>query len=74
VERTPWTEQTTIVPSAKQMKQWRTLAQLSQQQLGERLGITASYIALLEGGKRIPSALIIDRYWKFARQKKQRTK
>jgi predicted transcriptional regulator len=65
---------TKIIPSRKQMKQWRTLAQLSQRELGERLGISAGYIAYLEGGKRIPSALIIDRYWKFARQKMQRKK
>jgi predicted transcriptional regulator len=61
---------TTIIQSPKQMKRWRTLAQLSQRELGERLGISAAYIAYLEAGKRIPSALIIDRYWKFARQKK----
>jgi predicted transcriptional regulator len=62
---------TKIVPSPKQMKQWRTLAQLSQRDFGKRLGISAAYIAYLEAGKRIPSPLVIDRYWKFARQTKQ---
>jgi predicted transcriptional regulator len=65
---------TKIAPSPKEMKQWRTVAQLSQRQLGERLGISAAYIAYLEAGKRVPSPLIIDRYRKFARQTKQRTR
>ena len=63
-----------ILPSPKQMKQWRTLAHLSLRQLGERLGISAAHIAYLEVGKRLPSPLIIDRYRKFARQTTQRTK
>jgi hypothetical protein len=65
---------TKIIPSPKQMKQWRVVAQLSQRDLGERLGISGAYIAYLESGRRVPSPFIIDRYWKFARQMKQRKK
>jgi predicted transcriptional regulator len=63
-----------IAPSPKEMKQWRQLAQLTQRELGKRLGISAAYVAYLEMGKRVPSPSIMDRYWKFARQVKRRSK
>jgi predicted transcriptional regulator len=63
---------TKVIPSPPEMKQWRTLARLSQRDLGERLGVSAAYIAYLEMGKRVPSPLIISRYWKFARQIERR--
>jgi len=65
---------TKIVPSPNEMKEWRKIAQLTQRELGERLGISATYIAYLEAGKRVPGPLVIDRYWKFARQAKRRNR
>jgi hypothetical protein len=62
---------TKIVPSPKEMKQWRADAGLNQRQLGARLRISASYIAYLETGQRTPSPSLIQRYWSFARRIKK---
>jgi predicted transcriptional regulator len=62
---------TKIFPSPKEMKQWRISAGLTQRQLAERLGISAAHVAYLESGRRMPSASLIQRYWKFGRKTKQ---
>ena len=54
-----------IVPTPKELKQWRVEAGLTQRQLAARLKISAAYVAYLESGKRTPSAALIARYWKF---------
>ena len=54
-----------IVPTPKELKQWRVEAGLTQRQLAARLKISAAYVAYLENGKRSPSAALIARYWKF---------
>ena len=37
----------------------------NQREMVKRIGVSASYIAYLESGKRSPSATVIARYWKF---------
>jgi predicted transcriptional regulator len=54
-----------IVPTPKELKQWRVEAGLTQRQLAARLKISVAYVAYLENGKRSPSAALITRYWKF---------
>jgi hypothetical protein len=54
-----------IVPTPKELKQWRLDARFSRREMGRRLKIAASYVAYLENGKRSPSATVIRRYWKF---------
>ena len=54
-----------IVPSPKEMKEWRMTAGLTQRQMGARLKVSAAYVAYLENGKRSPSAMLIKRYWRF---------
>jgi transcriptional regulator with XRE-family HTH domain len=47
------------------MREWRKAADLSQRKMGQRLKISAGYVAYLESRKRSPSATVIARYWKF---------
>jgi len=54
-----------IVPTPKELKQWRLAAGLTQRQIAARLKITAGHVAYLENGKRSPSATLIARYRKF---------
>jgi len=54
-----------LIPTPKELKQWRILAALTQRQMGARLKLSAAYIAYLETGKRTPSASVIKRYRKF---------
>lgn len=54
-----------IVPTPKEMREWRKAADLSQREMGQRPKISAAYVAYLESGKRSPSATVIGRYWKF---------
>jgi transcriptional regulator with XRE-family HTH domain len=54
-----------IVPTPKEMREWRKAAHLSQREMGARLKISPAYVAYLEGGERLPSASVIQRYWKF---------
>jgi len=54
-----------IVPTPKELKQWRLAAGLTQRQIAARLKITAGHVAYLEHGKRSPSATLIARYRKF---------
>jgi len=57
-----------IVPTPKELKQWRLAADLTQRQIAARLKISAAHVAYLENGKRSPSATVIARYWKFKPQ------
>jgi predicted transcriptional regulator len=54
-----------ITPTPKEMRVWRKAADLTMREMGQRLKISAAYVAYLEGGKRSPSATVIARYWKF---------
>ena len=54
-----------IVPTPKELKQWRLAADLTQRQIAARLKISSAHVAYLENGKRSPSATVIARYWKF---------
>ncbi len=54
-----------IVPTPKELKQWRLAAGLTQRQIAAGLKITAGHVAYLENGKRSPSATLIARYRKF---------
>jgi predicted transcriptional regulator len=54
-----------IVPTPKEMREWRKAADLTQRKMGQLLKISAAYVADLESGKRSPSASVIARYWKF---------
>jgi predicted transcriptional regulator len=54
-----------LMPTPKELKQWRQRAGLSQRQMAARLKISSAYIAYLEAGKRSPSQSVIWRYKKF---------
>jgi len=54
-----------IVPTPKELKQWRQAADLNQRQMAARLKISAAHVAYLENGKRSASASLIARYRKF---------
>ena len=54
-----------IVPTPREMKQWRLAADLTQRQMAARLKISAAHVAYLENGERSPSAALIQRYRKF---------
>ena len=55
-----------IVPTPRELKQWRKAAGLTQRQMAAHLKITASHVNYLENGKRSPSAALVARYWKFS--------
>ena len=55
-----------IVPTPRELKQWRKAAGLTQRQMAARLKITAAHANYLENGKRSPSAALVERYWKFS--------
>jgi len=57
-----------IVPTPRELKQWRKAAGLTQRKLAALLKITASHVAYLENGQRSPSGVLIARYWKFKPQ------
>ena len=57
-----------LIPTSKELKRWRILADLTQRQMGACLKLSAAYIAYLENGKRTPSASVIKRYRKFIRR------
>jgi len=57
-----------IVPTPRELKQWRKAADLTQRQMAARLKISAAHVAYLESGKRSRSATVIARYWKFSPQ------
>jgi predicted transcriptional regulator len=61
---------TRIVPTPKELKQWRLAAKLSQREIASRLKISGTYVAYLESGKRTPSATVIARYRKLIPKKK----
>src|SRR5260370_42450871 len=52
-----------IVPSPKEMREWRMTVGLTQRQMGARVKVSAAYVAYLDNGKRTPSASGIKRYW-----------
>lgn len=54
-----------IVPTPKELRRRRLDAGLTQRQMGQRLKISAAFVAYLESGKRSPSATVIARYWRF---------
>jgi len=56
-----------IVPTPRELKQWRLAAKLSQRKIGAILKVSASHVAYLENGKRSPSGSLIERYRKFIR-------
>lgn len=53
---------TRIVPTAREIKELRTAAGLTQTEFARMLKVQASYIAYLENGRRNPSAVLIRRY------------
>jgi predicted transcriptional regulator len=55
-----------IVPTPRELKQWRLAANLSQRKIGAILNISSSHVAYLENGKRSPSAALVARYRKFS--------
>ena len=57
-----------IVPTPRELKQWRLAAKLSQRKIGAILKVSASHVAYLENGKRSPSGSLIERYRKFIPQ------
>jgi transcriptional regulator with XRE-family HTH domain len=62
-----------IVPTPKELKQWRKVAGLTQRKIAARLKISAAHVAYLESGKRSPSATVIARYRKFIPQLRSAT-
>jgi len=54
-----------IVPTPKELKQWRKTAGLSQRQMAAHLKISAAHVNYLENGNRSASASLIARYRKF---------
>lgn len=54
-----------IVPTPKELRRRRLDAGLTQRQMGQRLKISAAFVAYLESGKRSPGATVIARYWRF---------
>jgi transcriptional regulator with XRE-family HTH domain len=54
-----------IVPTPKELKQWRQAADLNQRKMAVRLKISAGHVGYLENRKRSPSAALIKRYRKF---------
>ena len=54
-----------IVPTPRELKQWRKAADLSQRKIAALLKISVAHVAYLENGKRSPSAALVARYWKF---------
>jgi predicted transcriptional regulator len=57
-----------IVPTPKEMREWRKAVDLTQRQMSARLKISAAHVAYLENGRRYPSAALIVRYRKFRPQ------
>ena len=55
-----------LMPTPKEMKEWRQLAGLSKLDMAAHLGISPAYITYLENGVRSPSASVIARYRKFS--------
>jgi DNA-binding XRE family transcriptional regulator len=48
-----------IVPTPRELKQWRKAANLSQRKIGALLKISAAHVAYLENGKQSPSAFAV---------------
>ena len=56
-----------LVPSPAEIRELRTAAGLSQDELAERLGVRGTYISYLEKGRRNPSGDFVLRYRKIER-------
>ncbi len=54
-----------IVPTPRELKQWRKAAGLTQRKIAALLKITAAHVNYLENGNRSPGGALISRYWKF---------
>lgn len=46
---------------SKNIKKFRSLADISQEELAKRIGLTRNYLSLIEGGKREPSISTLNR-------------
>lgn len=46
---------------AKNIKKFRNIAQISQEELAKKIGLTRNYLSLVEGGKREPSINTLSR-------------
>lgn len=49
----------------QELKRWRKKKQWTQLQLAEQLGVSESFISMLEAGKRKPAASIIAKLLKL---------
>ncbi len=56
---------TRIVPTPRELKQWRQAAGLTQRKIAALLKISPAHVAYLENGKRLPSRALVARYWKL---------
>lgn len=50
-----------IMNIAKNIKKFRSLAKISQEELAEKIGLTRNYLSLVESGKREPSIDTLSR-------------
>lgn len=62
---------TRIIPTPKELREWRKATGLNQRQMASHLRISAAYVAYLESGQRTPGMSTIARYWKFIRKTKR---
>ena len=53
-----------LVPRPKEIRDLRLVAQLSQREMANYLGVKSSHVAYLENGRRSPSGDLILRYRK----------
>jgi predicted transcriptional regulator len=54
-----------IVPTPKELQEWRKANGFTQRQMAAHLNVSPSYVTYLEQGKRSPSSSVIERCWKF---------
>jgi DNA-binding transcriptional regulator YiaG len=54
-----------LVPTPREIKDWRQRAELTQREMAMLLGVSVSFVALLESGRRSPSANVVGRFWRL---------
>jgi predicted transcriptional regulator len=54
-----------IVPTPKELRDWRRANGFTQSQMAALLDVSPAHVTFLEQGKRTPSAIVVERYWKF---------
>jgi len=60
-----------LVPTPKEIRAWRLHAELTQREMAMLLGVSVSFVALLESGRRSPSANVVGRFWRLGQPRKR---